>query len=127
MRHFLNVRAFRGSPEFLLWVVDDSVRVEREKTRESIVEGVLRGSFDPVFGRGLASFYTVLPPLFAHSYQHLGLQVADVVAYVISRKLRGVSSKKRFNFDWYFEVISSKLGEDIVVVSRIPRREFWWR
>lgn len=126
IRHFLNVTSLKRGPEFLLWVIDDSVKVERERTKENVIEAVLKGSFDPVFGRGLASFYTILPPLFAHSYRHLGLQVADVVAYVVSRKLRGVPPKKGFDFDRYFEVIQSKLGDDIEVVSKIPRRESWW-
>ncbi|WP_143597839.1 DUF3800 domain-containing protein [Thermococcus thioreducens] len=127
VEHFLRVKLMTEGYEFLLWVIDDSVRVERDRTRDSLIEAVIRGGYDPLLGRDATSFYTILPPLFAHSYQHLGLQVADAVSYVISRRLRGSPSKKAFDFEGYFQIILSKLyGDGLVVVSRIPRKEHWW-
>ncbi len=127
VEHFLRVKLMTEGYEFLLWVIDDSVRIERERTRDNLIEAVIRGGYDPLLGRDATSFYTILPPLFAHSYQHLGLQVADAVSYVISRRLRGLPSKKAFDFEKYFQVVRSKLyGDGLVVVSKIPRREHWW-
>ena len=105
LRIFLNRQLLSGKEEFLLWIIDDSVKVERERTRARL-EQELALDRDIDFRPGsMSAFYTILPPLFAHSHYHLGLQIADAVGYVISRKFRGISSHKGFDFDMYYDCI----------------------
>ena len=136
LRIFLNRQLLSGREEFLLWVIDDSVKVERKRTRARL-EQELALDRDIDFRPGsMSAFYTILPPLFAHSHYHLGLQIADVVGYVISRKFREISSHKGFNFDRYYDCIyqrfeKSPSGNPIgwglkIWFGEIPPEEDWF-
>lgn len=136
LRIFLNRRLLAGQKEFLLWVIDDSVKKERERTKARIEQEIrLDGGIDPV-PQSMSAFYTILPPLFAHSHQHVGLQIADVVGHVISRKFRGISSKNGFDFDRYYDCVyqrfeKSPTGNPIgwglkIWYGWIPPEEDWF-
>jgi len=137
LRLFLNRQLLRGKEEFLLWIIDDSVRIERERTRARIEQEIALDRDIDFRPESMSAFYTILPPLFAHSHQHIGLQLADVVGYVISRKFRGISSHKGFDFDKYYNCIYQRFEKDYrgnpigwglkIWYGGIPSEKDWFR
>lgn len=112
LRIFLNRQLLSGRGEFLLWVIDDSVKIERERTRARLEQELALDRDIDFKPDSMSAFYTILPPLFAHSHYHIGLQLADVVGYVISRKFRGISSHKGFDFDRYYNSVYQRFEKD---------------
>lgn len=95
----------KGHPEYLLLVVDSNP-VNDSGVRADIVAEVERGVFT---SQMKGAKYILLPPLFVESYRHVGIQLADVFGYVISKKLRhdrfGARYNKGFDFERYYSQV----------------------
>ena len=95
----------KGHPEYLLLMVDSNPMSD-SGVRADIVDEVERGVFT---SRMKGAKYILLPPLFVESYRHVGIQLADVFGYVISKKLKhdrfGARYNRDFDFEWYYSQV----------------------
>ncbi|AEC51595.1 hypothetical protein PNA2_0679 [Pyrococcus sp. NA2] len=100
----------RGSPEYMLLIVDSNPKMD-PKVKEDVIREVERGIYTSKIPE---SKYVILPPLFVESYRMIGIQLADVLSYVIVRRIKeerlGVKPKKGFNFKLYYSIVGGING-----------------
>ncbi|MFA4718710.1 DUF3800 domain-containing protein [Pyrococcus kukulkanii] len=101
----------KRSPEYMLLVIDSNPKMD-SKVREDVIREVEEGVYT---SRIPESRYVILPPLFVESYRMVGIQLADVLSYVIVRRVKeerlGVKPKAGFNFGWYYSVVEKLMDK----------------
>ncbi|WP_290624049.1 MULTISPECIES: DUF3800 domain-containing protein [unclassified Archaeoglobus] len=98
--------------EWMLLMIDESGLSHQKGTTNDLENEIVRGVYASTIP---GSKYIIVPPLFAPSHKHIGIQLADVVTYTISKwiaKKRYEITKKYFDFDKYFRCIIKRLDKD---------------
>jgi len=103
-----NIEQNRGS-KWMLLVIDESTISHQKRTTRDLDREKQVGIYT---SRIPGSKHILTPPLFVPSSRHVGIQLADLIAYTtakwISKKYYG-RVDKNFDFDKYFNLISNRL------------------
>ncbi len=94
--------------EFMIWIIDNT----QNKLNQKICKIIFNEILNEFRKYKIARQKILLPPIFANSIYYPGLQISDIVGYIISRYIRYkeyYSDKdEKFPIDCYFEKISRK-------------------
>jgi len=109
--YITHIEQDRGS-KWTILIIDESTILHQRGTANDLDIEKRVGIYT---SRIPGSKHILIPPLFASSSQHTGIQLADVVAYTISKwagkKYYGIV-KKYFDFEKYFELLSYRFYKD---------------
>lgn len=100
---------------------------ETEKTQSQRLIQQIENYFKNTFKGRIRSTLVIPEPLFVHSDLTTGVQIADIIAYVISWscRLNGMEKPSRKELDQFVELIMPLRNKTTRVIDQIPEHDIW--
>lgn len=100
---------------------------ETEKTQSQLLIQQIENYFKKTFKGRIRSTLVIPEPLFVHSDLTTGIQIADIIAYIISWSCRfsGMDKPAREELNQYVELVMPLRNKSVREINQIPEHDIW--